>query len=178
MMVLKLFTFTFLFAIVGFAVPAVSQPAFDEVRIGLMRHDAESNSNEDGTDLNLEILFPSTEWLGKLRSPRPLIGTSLNSDNETHQIYGGLAWDFDMSESIFGEVMIGTALHDGKSSGDANFKGKEYGCAVLFRESLSLGYRLDEDKSIMASVSHISNGGLCDENSGLTNAGFRFTFRY
>jgi hypothetical protein len=52
------------------------------------------------------------------------------------------------------------------------------GCAVTFRESATAGFRITQNWSIMATVEHMSNAGLCVENRGLTNAGLRLGYTF
>ena len=54
----------------------------------------------------------------------------------------------------------------------------DYGCDLLFRESLSLGFRLDRHQSVSIMLSHISNSGLCEHNDGLDNLGIRYGYRF
>ena len=154
-----------------------AQPTIEEWRIGLMDHDIEDN-DEKGFDLNAELIINLDIESESLFIPRPLVGISLNSDGDTSQIYGGAAWNLELSEDFFSEIMLGVVAHNGETNATSRLDDRELGCSVMFREALSLGYRMDESKSIMATVSHISNAGLCNQNSGLTNAGLRFSFRY
>src|SRR4051794_22063564 len=73
---------------------SAAEGVFDEVRVGLFRHDAGvfGNNREDGVDFNGEIRFVSPSFLKMLGSPRPDLGFSVNSDGNTSQIYGGLIW--------------------------------------------------------------------------------------
>lgn len=157
--------------------PASAQPTIDEWRLGLMAHDIEDN-DEKGVDLNAELVINLDIESDSLLIPQPVVGFSLNSDGDTSQIYGGGAWNMEIGEDFFGEIMLGVVAHNGETNMTDRPDDRELGCSVMFREALSLGYRMDETKSIMATVSHISNAGLCDQNSGLTNAGLRFSFRY
>ena len=154
---------------------ALAQPTIDEWRVGLMAHDVEDN-DEKGADLNAELILNLDIESESLLIPRPVVGVSLNSDGDTSQIYGGGAWNIEIGEDFFSEIMLGVVAHNGETSMTDRPDDRELGCSVMFREALSLGYRMDESKSIMATVSHISNAGLCDQNSGLTNAGLRFIF--
>jgi hypothetical protein len=47
----------------------------------------------------------------------------------------------------------------------------------LFTE-YRIGVDVTESISIMATVDHMSNADLCDENQGLTNAGVRVGYRW
>jgi lipid A 3-O-deacylase len=52
------------------------------------------------------------------------------------------------------------------------------GCSPLFRESGSIGVRLSANWSLLATVEHLSNAGLCDQNRGLTNIGARVGYSF
>ncbi|MGC6475865.1 MAG: acyloxyacyl hydrolase [Parvibaculales bacterium] len=164
-------------AIIIFMGSAQAQPSIDEWRLGLMAHDAEEN-DEEGVDINAEALIKLDIDSESLLIPRPLIGVSINTEGDTSQIYGGAAWNIDIGDDFFSEIMLGVVAHDGETSKTARTDDRELGCSVMFREAFSFGYRMDESRSVMATISHISNAGLCDENSGLTNAGLRYSIRY
>lgn len=166
------------FLIFQFSIPVLADDSggSSAFRFGLMAHDVESSSGVDSTDINLELVFQN-EIDGIPWSPRPVIGASLNSEGDTSQIYGGVAWEYDFSDRFFGEVFLGAAYHDGENelTGQTPGRGETrgYGCELNFRENLSFGWRLDGQSSVMATVSHMSNGRLCDPNDGLTNFGLR-----
>ncbi len=164
-------------AVLVFMLPANAQPTIDEWRVGLMAHDAEEN-DEEGVDINAEALIKLDIESDSLLIPRPLIGVSINTEGDTSQIYGGAAWNIDVGDDFFSEIMLGVVAHNGETSNTPRADDRELGCTVMFREAFSFGYRMDESRSIMATISHISNAGLCDENSGLTNAGLRYSIRY
>ena len=52
------------------------------------------------------------------------------------------------------------------------------GCSPLFRESASVGYRFTPSWSIMATIEHLSNAGICAQNRGLTNVGVRLGYTF
>lgn len=148
---------------------------FDEVRFGAFVHSVEPGNPEDGADLNLELLFrrPAVAYenafLDWALRPRPHIGASVNVVGDTNQLYAGFTWELKLAPALFLEVTLGGALHDG---GD-----ETYGCSVNFRESLSLGYALSESWTVYGTVSHMSNAGLCDNNTGLTSVGLRLGYK-
>lgn len=149
---------------------------------GLVQQDVESNPTEDSVSINVEVLFP-TKLDNILWSPQPVIGATLNTDNDTSQIYGGMAWQYDFSDSFYAEIFLGGSIHDGEEDPDTVRAGgreahRAYGCLVNFRESISFGWRLSTQFSLMATVSHMSNAGLCDPNNGLTNAGLRVSRKF
>ena len=159
-----------------------SNTGIDSFTFGVMQQDVESNPIEDSISINLEVLFAS-KLKGLPWSPHPVIGATINTDNNTNQLYGGMGWQYDFSERFYTEIFLGGAIHDGEEDPDTPLAGnrethRAYGCPLNFRESLSFGWRLSSQYSLMATVSHISNASLCDANDGLTNAGIRVSRRY
>jgi hypothetical protein len=152
----------------------------DEARFGLLGHSVESTNAEDGVDVNLEVLFRRTATtydnplLDVMLRPRIHLGASLNTVGDTNQVYAGLTWDVKLAAKLSLELSFGGVLHDGPTDGGLP---DSYGCALSFRESLSLGYALDERWTLYGTVSHMSNAGLCDRNSGLTSAGLRLGYK-
>ena len=169
--------------------PRVPQPApadqraddgfLSEVRLGALAHDQGpfSSNKEDGFDLSLEVLFVSPDILDGIWAPRPHAGLILNSTGDTSQAYLGLSWEWDFWDGAFAGFSLGGAVHDGETT-NAPLDKKELGCSVLFRKSIDIGYRVDENNSLMAHLSHISNAKLCDTNEGLENIGIRYGYRF
>jgi hypothetical protein len=157
-----------------------ASPLIDELRAGILAHSLDSNSGENGVDLNLEVLLrrPGGRYDNPLLDfalrPRVHVGASANTAGDTSQIYAGLTWDVQIASKLSLEVTFGATAHDGPTGG-----GREdsYGCTVNFRESASLGYALDERWTIYGTVAHMSNADLCDFNSGLTSAGVRLGYK-
>lgn len=151
----------------------------DEVRLGVLAHDIEPDHNESGVDFNIELLFkrPAAVYRSPLVNillrPRFHVGSSINLDGDTSQVYAGLTWDIPLAEKLSLEVSFGGALHDGPTDGTQTHS---YGCPLHFRESISLGYALTDRWRVYGTVTHISNASLCEFNSGLTSAGVRFGY--
>jgi len=151
----------------------------DETRLGGFAHDLESNRDEDGVDINGEILLHrlgvrSADPLDFLLTPRPHLGVSINTSDDTNVAYAGLTWDFWFNDAVFVEASFGGAVHDGPTD-DSN---SSFGCTANFRESAALGVALSDHWRILATVSHMSNAGLCDQNQGLTSAGVQVGYRW
>ena len=74
-----------------------------EVRLGVLKHDFGpfSSSEEHGIDVNLEFLFVAPDALEFLGSPRPHLGVTINTDDDTNQAYFGLSWEFDVWRDWF-----------------------------------------------------------------------------
>lgn len=158
-------------------------PVFDEFRFGVLAADLDpGGATDDTVAINAELLTPHVggpyqgSILESFLHPRLHIGTTVNTDdNGVNQLYAGLTWDHNLGERLFFETSFGGAVHDGET-GDNN--SDSYGCTLNFRESASIGVHLTERMSIMATIDHMSNANLCNENQGLTNAGVRFGYRW
>jgi lipid A 3-O-deacylase len=179
---------------VGFApMPALAEPpeelapffAITEFRFGVFDANLE-NAGQDDVEfaLNAELLFgrlgtergnSGNPILDVLLHPRPHIGFSIAPGEGTDQLYAGLTWEVRLTDRIFVEASFGGAVHDGSTdAGDP----ESFGCTANFRESASIGIDLTDRLRVMATIDHMSNGGLCDENEGLTNAGVRLGYRW
>lgn len=150
-----------------------------ELRIGVLAHDvgAFGRKKEEGTDINAEVLFTSPEFLEVVFSPRPHLGITVNTGDDTSQVYAGLTWDWTFWDPFFVEGTLGFAVHDGETDIESREK-KALGCKLLFRESVSLGARFLDSHSISASLAHISNAKLCEKNEGLDTFGVRYGYSF
>jgi len=158
-----------------------------EIRLGILKHSAPistSTPKEKGIDGNIEVLFASPGWLGWLWSPRPHIGATFNaSADDTDQIYSGLTWEWEPLQDFFIDASFGFAAHNGRlhidSTDEDSGRRREFGCSVLFRESIEFGYRIMKHHSLSVMWDHVSHGGVCDdENEGMDNAGMRYGYRF
>lgn len=162
------------------AYPASGSPV-SEVRVGALAHDPLS-PERGSADLSGEVLFakpftsPDPLWNALL--PRPDIGFTANFAGKTSEAYAGVAWDYDITDHIFGEAGFGGSVNDGHAGNNIPPGFSAIGCNESFRESGSLGYRLTQNWSVMATVEHMSNAGLCDRNRGLTNEGLRIGYSF
>lgn len=158
-------------------------PFFNEFRAGGLYHGV-GNPERNTADVNLEILSrplfvpadPTWSWF----APRLQLGGNINTAGRTSYGYTGLAWTWEnvLVPRVFAEFSFGAAFHDGYTAFYAPDHRAKLGCVALFRESGSIGYRLTEHWSIMATIDHVSNGGLCDENRGITNVGGRLGYTF
>jgi lipid A 3-O-deacylase len=165
------------------AVAQERRPSFlSEVRIGASVHDPWGNESGSG-NVTGEILFAKPFTPADLFTsyfiPRPHVGASLNFNSKTNFAYAGLTWTFDITDRVFVEGSFGGAIHNGNTDRytvptDRN----GLGCSPLFRESASIGFRLSANWSMMATIEHLSNGGLCQPNRGLTNVGARLGYTF
>jgi lipid A 3-O-deacylase len=160
----------------------VNQPRFiSEIRLGGSLHDPWS-PEKNSFNLTTEALFQQF-WTAHDPALQPLIprlhvGGSLNTNGETSFAYGGFTWTFDISPRFFVEGSLGGALHNGETGAIVPANRNNLGCSPLFREAFALGYKIDAQWTITASIQHLSNAGLCDGNRGLTNLGAQIGYRF
>jgi len=161
--------------------PAAPQMWGWEVRGGVLAHDPESPEG-GSADLNGELLFPqlwhSSDPLWNEFIPHPDIGFTANFAGKTSQAYAGLAWNFDLTHNFFFSGEIGGGVNDGKTGDVVPAGHSKIGCNEWFHESASLGYQLTEAWSVMGTIEHSSNAGLCTENRGVTNYGMRVGYKF
>lgn len=160
----------------AYAPPFVARSLISELRGGLLVH--APGTREDGSvDINGEILFAkpftSTDPLVSFLVPRLHIGTTLNTAGDTSQVYAGFTWNYDLTQKVFIEGSLGAAFHNGKTDRVFRPDRLSLGCSPLIRSTGSLGYRLSDNWTVMATVEHISNGNTCHANQGLTSYGLR-----
>jgi len=166
--------------------PAYERPArpvsfLSEARIGGSAHDPWSPET-GSANLTGEILFAKPFTPADLFTsyfvPRPHLGGSLNFDGKTSFAYAGLTWTVDVTPRFFIEGSFGGAVHNGATGRVVPIDRNALGCSPLFRESGSVGVRLSANWSVMATVEHLSNAGLCNQNRGLTNFGARLGYTF
>ena len=165
------------------AYPRPAQPMsfVSEARIGGSAHDPWS-PEQGSANLTGEILFAKPFTAADLFTsyfvPRPHIGGSLNFDGKTSFAYAGFTWTIDITPRFFVEGSFGGAIHNGETGRIVPENHNALGCSPLFRESGSVGVRLSANWSVMATVEHLSNAGLCSQNRGLTNIGARLGYTF
>jgi lipid A 3-O-deacylase len=140
-------------------------------------------------NVNGEILFAkpvvSADPFWQAFVPRPTVGGSYNTGGRTSYAYIGATWTVDLfpetfNRRLFLDGFFGAAAHDGYTGPKAGtpYGFNTLGCSPLFREAAALGFRITEHWSIMATVEHMSNAGLCANNRGLTNYGGKIGYTF
>ncbi|MCX8999873.1 acyloxyacyl hydrolase [Rhizobiaceae bacterium BDR2-2] len=156
---------------------------FDELRFGASASVQSGNSRESGAFPELTAFFDplgldeAVGWQQQLARPRIGLGTSVGTSGEATQVFGGLSWQFSITERIFTEAGFGVTWHDGKLEHNAD--GPELGCRFLLREHVGAGYRFNAHWSAIAQVAHSSHANLCDgPNDGATRAGIQLGYKF
>jgi lipid A 3-O-deacylase len=164
---------------------AAAASPIGEVRAGVFAQGLGpfSPNKEDGVALNGEVLFKPIGALRFIGAPRPHVGLSVaTGEHATSLGYAGLTWRQGVASRLFVEGGVGVAVHDGETEfapPDPLINERNYlGCRVLFRLSADLGVMLTDRLSASVHADHVSNAGLCAENEGLDNAGFRLGYRF
>lgn len=153
-----------------------------ELRLGASAHDI-SGPEEGSVAIRGEGLTPRivpvADAVASLFVPRIHLGGSVNTAGDTSFAYAGLTWTFAITSRVFVEGSLGGAIHDGNTSPIMLVPHESaLGCSPLFREAAAIGYRIDAHWSVMASVEHLSNAGLCSQNRGLTNVGLHVGYAF
>lgn len=158
-----------------------TNPFLSEIRGGVFAHDPWS-PEKNSVDINGEVLFakPFTvaDPLLNALIPRPHLGATVNTNGKTSHAYAGFAWTYDITPSFFVEAAFGAGINNGKTGAIVPNDRSAVGCAWNFHESASLGYRFTRNWSVMGTVEHISNAGLCNQNRGITNVGMRVGYSF
>jgi hypothetical protein len=159
--------------------PAPLLGVISEARIGVFAHDPWS-PEKGSADINGEILtvkpFSIGEW--DVLVPRINVGGTINTTGKTSQVYAGLTWTVNLTAGLFVEGSLGGGYNNGAIDAYVPADRSAVGCHANFRESASLGYHFTEQVSLMATVEHLSNAGLCDRNRGVTNVGIRLGYSF
>ena len=176
-----------------YAAPVQPYSIVSEVRIGGSVQDPGSAEGKlpgfSTANVNGEILFAkpiiSADPFWQAFVPRPTVGGSYNTGGRTSYAYLGATWTVDLfpetlNRRVFLEGFFGGAAHNGYT-GPKEFTPygfNQLGCSPLFREAAALGFRITEHWSVMATVEHMSNAGLCAYNRGLTNFGGKIGYTF
>ncbi len=176
-----------------YAPPAQPMSFVSELRIGGAVQDPGSAEGKargfSKENINGEILFAKPVifqdpfWQAFI--PRATVGGSYNTGGRTSYAYLGATWTIEvfpetLGRKVFIDGFFGGAAHNGwtgpKVATPYGFN--TLGCSPLFREAAALGYRITEHWSIMATIEHMSNAGLCANNRGLTNYGGKIGYTF
>ena len=152
-----------------------------EVRLGVLAHDVDNmwsgSRKESGSDFNGELIFDRMNCNILSGTVRPNLGASINSSGDTSKLYGGLIWESKIRSSMFLNMGLGAAIHNGESLSKSNDM-KSLGSSLLFRVPFEFGFEIDKHHRISIMFDHISNGYIKEPNEGLDTLGIRYGFRF
>ena len=164
-----------------------------EIRIGGAVQDPGSAEGKlpgfSKANVNGEILFAkpilSADPFWQAFVPRPTVGGSYNTGGRTSYAYLGATWTLEVfpetfNRRVFLDGFFGGVAHNGWTGPKAEtpYGFNTLGCSPMFREAAALGFRITEHWSIMATIEHMSNAGLCANNRGLTNYGGKIGYTF
>jgi hypothetical protein len=158
--------------------PEFYRPDRFEVRGGGYYHCCfvESGSTALSGEIVAPRLITPPAWLPEFFVPRIHVGGVYDLGGGTSYGYAGLLFTYNLTSRIFLEPFVGVAVTDGKAFGDGNHN--PIGCTTLIHSGGNIGYRFDANWSVMATLDHISNGGLCSRNVGVNNYGAKVGYAF
>jgi len=158
-----------------------------EVKQGILAHDTGwfgTNREGIGPDYNFELMFNSPGFLRKIWSPSPILGLTQTSTGGSSLYYGGLTWDFKLSEKWFFNATSGIAYTNGltklpKGQVPTSDKKIQFGSEILHRGALEIGWNFYGKDTISLMFSHVSHASLLsDKNHGMDEFGIRYGYRF
>lgn len=156
----------------GYAPASQSPAASWEARFGAGA--ANPGGRESGL-LNFggELLTPRiatlSDRIANAFVPRFHLGSSLNL-NGTQYAYAGATWTVDISQAFFVEASLGAAVNNGKTGAVVPENRLNLGCNTGARGAASLGYRLNDRWSLIATMEHFSASNCSDNLAAGTGA--------
>ena len=153
-----------------------------EVRFGVMRNDIHGNHlkyrHEKGYNFSGEILFP--EFTGGiweyLFNPKLHMGGAVNVGGYTSHVYTGLTWFIRM-----GPFVIEPTFGFDANNAEHHKKYKKRQCLgsnIMFRESISFGYKISKCWTGYLMIDHVSHAHIFHPNPGLSTIGIRFGYAF
>ena len=158
-----------------------------EVKQGILAHDRGwfgENREGFGPDYNFELMFNSPNIFKKIGSPKPIFGLTQTSTGGSSLYYGGITWDWNMTENWFVTGTTGIAYTDGlkklpKGQVATGDKKIQFGSQWLHRGAIELGWNFYGNDTISLMFSHVSHGSmLSDKNHGMDEFGIRYGYRF
>ena len=161
-----------------------------EVKQGVLAHDRGwfgKNREGFGPDYNFELMFNSPNFLRKVGAPKPVLGLTQTSTGGSSLYYGGITWDWNMSQNLFLTGTTGIAYTNGLTKVckgcDSQLDGKDkkiqFGSKWLHRGAIELGWNFYGNDTISLMFSHVSHASMLDEkNHGMDEFGIRYGYRF
>lgn len=163
--------------------PAFAQERlFDEVRIGLSGSIQKDKTFEPGVFPSATVFFDpfdqrhAQSFFDHMLRPRVHVGAIISTTGGANQAYAGFTWTVPLGEKFFIDLGFGGSITD--ASLDDPSKRPVVGCRVNFHESAGLGYNINQNWRVLATIEHSSNADLCDENDGLSYAGIAIGYKF
>lgn len=199
-----------LFGILPICISTSAFAQVSEIRAGIGAHDIRVIGNlpvkEESVVLNAEVIFDEPDFLKWAFSPQPYVNSTLNLGGSTSYAGAGLLWRQNIGQKFYGDFSFGLVIHDGTLDASdginiiipPNFETTEeldaainelffrrrnrieYGSRLLFRQQLTMGYKIDEKWSLEGYFEHLSHGGVLSDqhNDGSDAAGLRIKYGF
>ena len=154
----------------------------DEVRVGLSGSIQKGKTFEPGVFPSATVFFDpfdqrhAQSFFDHMLRPRVHVGAILSTTGGANQAYAGFTWTVPLGEKFFIDLGFGGSVTD--ASLDDPSKRPVVGCRFNFHESAGLGYNINQNWRVLATVEHSSNADLCDENDGLSYAGLSVGYKF
>ncbi|GGC98520.1 acyloxyacyl hydrolase [Aquisalinus flavus] len=166
-----------------------------ELRLGMAMHDFEVNMDdrrESGVNFQPQYVWNSPDFLRILASPRPYVIASINSDQETNFVGGGVLWKKNFWDTAyFWEIDTGIVYQDGRTDLPPPDQPVErqrvldteitFGSETQFHFVSGLGMAVTEEWDVQLFFEHLSHGqifGDSDKNEGVENIGIKFGYKF
>ncbi len=189
----KLFGSTLLLAIAGLIPPAHAK--IDGVRLGYVDNIQDEQGDvvdgKEGSNLEIELISSSPDFLNLIGSPRPYAMVSLNTTNDGVNFAGvGIIWRLEFADGWAFEPGFGYIVHDGEldnpfpnDTPEAAAFSREHqllGSRDLFRTTFALEREFGPRFAGQIYWEHMSHGEVLDagRNQGLDYVGLRFLYRF
>jgi lipid A 3-O-deacylase len=162
----------------------------DEISVGGFSHDVSDvgrGKESASADIQLEVDTTRPPLLRVLGAPRVNAFIALNSAGHTNSAGGGLVWDHQLFDRLYGSIDLGLAVNDGVLSaplgpaGDFNRAHRVLlGSHLLFREALALEWRVSRRWGIAAEYIHESTGQILAHgaNEGINDLGLKLAYHF
>lgn len=189
----KLFGATVMLAVAALAAPAEAK--IDEVRFAVVDNIQDEhrdiNDGKEGTNVEVEVVSSSPDFLNLIGSPRPYVMLSANAtDNGVNFAGFGVIWRWEFADGWAFEPGFGYIIHDGEldnpnpddSAGSAAFSREHQllGSRDLLRASFALEREFSPRFAAQLYWEHMSHGQILDtgRNQGLDYVGVRILYRF
>jgi len=163
--------------------PAFAQERlFDEVRIGLSGSIQKEKTFEPGVFPSATVFFDpfdqrhAQSFFDHMLRPRVHVGAIVSTTGGANQTYAGFTWTVPLGEKFFIDLGFGGSVTDASLNDPS--KRPNVGCRFNFRESAGLGYNINQNWRVLATIEHSSNADLCNENDGLSYAGIAVGYKF
>lgn len=170
-------------AFAAFTYPA--QASAEEIFVGANINGIETpfsaDVDEDGVNIQFGIRGEPEKILSFIGSPSLYALASINTQEDTSFIAGGISWHFDLINKVYFRPGIGIAVQD--RSGE-RFRASDglridLGSTVLFEPELVLGLEASKKVSVELTWLHVSHAHIFDrQNPGIDMMGARLAFKF